>query len=472
MRLSLPAALLAGCTAALLLQPAATATPSPKPQRREFAGGGSTTTLPLPAGTGLAARGTRPFELLGLGWDGPADALAGAVVRVRTRNADTGRWSAWHRLEAGPGDSPDDPAHGATAPLWTGRSDGVAVEVRPGPAGVPAGLRLDLVDPGNGVAPTRVRTLPAEPPTGPSTDPPTAPPTDPPVNPPTAPTTGSPTGSPVNPPTDPTTGSPANPPTASPTDPPTGSPVNPSTDPTTGSPANPSTDPPTGSPTEPPANPPADVPTGPSTEPTPKGRAPRPAIVTRAGWGADESLRERDFVYTGPVREVFVHHTDTATDYACADAPRVIRAMYQYHVKTNGWRDIGYNFLVDRCGTVYEGRAGGVERPVQGAHTLGFNADSSGIAAIGTYVDGRPPQPLVDSLAALAAWKLGLEAQPADGRTKLTSSSGASRYPKGSVVEFDAVSGHRDAVATECPGNALYALLPALRTAAALLQTR
>ncbi|MGW7703386.1 N-acetylmuramoyl-L-alanine amidase [Kitasatospora sp. NPDC054768] len=464
MRLSLPAALLAGCTAALLLQPAATATPSPTPQRREFTGGGSTTTLPLPAGTGLAARGTRPFELLGLGWDGPADALAGAVVRVRTRDAATGRWSAWHRLEAGP----DHPAHGATAPLWTGRSDGVAVEVRPGPAGVPAGLRLDLVDPGNGAAPAGVRTLPAEPPTGPSTDPPTASPTDPP--------TASPTDPPANPPTDPPTGPPVNPPTASPTDPPTGPPANPPTDP----PANPPTDPPTGPPVNPPTDPttgsptesPADPPTGPSTEPGPKGQAPRPTIVTRAGWGADESLRERDFVYTGPVREVFVHHTDTATDYACADAPRVIRAIYQYHVKTNGWRDIGYNFLVDRCGTVYEGRAGGVERPVQGAHTLGFNADSSGIAALGTYVDGRPPQPLVDGLAALAAWKLGLEAQPADGRTKLTSSSGASRYPRGSVVEFDAVSGHRDAVATECPGNALYALLPALRTAAALLQTR
>ncbi|MGW7448722.1 N-acetylmuramoyl-L-alanine amidase [Kitasatospora sp. NPDC054795] len=478
MRLSLPAALLAGCTAALLLQPAATATPSPKPQRREFAGGGSTTTLPLPAGTGLAARGTRPFELLGLGWDGPADALAGAVVRVRTRDAATGRWSAWHRLEAGPGDSPDDPAHGATAPLWTGRSDGVAVEVRPGPAGVPAGLRLDLVDPGNGAAPARVGTLPAEPPTGPPTASPTDPTTGPPVNPPTASPTDPTTGPPVNPPTASPTDPPVNPPTASPTDPTTGPPVNPPTasptDPPTGSPANPSTDPTTGSPTEPPADPPT-VPStepGPSTEPTPKGQAPRPAIVTRAGWGADESLRERDFVYTGPVREVFVHHTDTATDYACADAPRVIRAMYQYHVKTNGWRDIGYNFLVDRCGTVYEGRAGGVERPVQGAHTLGFNADSSGIAAIGTYSDGQPPQPLVDGLAALAAWKLGLGAQPADGRTKLTSSSGASRYPRGSVVEFDAVSGHRDAVATECPGNALYALLPALRTAAALLQTR
>ncbi len=148
----------------------------------------------------------------------------------------------------------------------------------------------------------------------------------------------------------------------------------------------------------------------------------------------------------------------------------MIRAIHQYHVKTSGWRDIGYNFLVDRCGTVYEGRAGGVELPVHGAHTFGFNTDSSGIAAIGTFVDDQPPQPLLDGLAAVAAWKLGLTGRPADGRTKLTSSSDASRYPKGTVVDFDAISGHRDGFTTECPGGALYARLPALRTAAARLQ--
>ncbi|MFJ6623613.1 peptidoglycan recognition protein [Kitasatospora sp. NPDC091335] len=387
MRLSPPAALLVGCTAALLLHPAAAATSSPAPQRRDFPGGASTTSLALPAGSGLAPRGTRPFELLGLGWDGPADALAGAVVRVRTRDAATGRWGDWHRLETAAEDGPDRTPHGATAPLWTGRSDGVAVEVGPGPAGTPPGLRLDLVDPGHGAAGDAVRTLPAQPPVGP------------------------------------------------------------------------------------PAPPFGEPPTGPPAGPV-KGQAPRPAIVTRAGWGADESLRDQGFEYTGPVREVFVHHTATATDYACSDAPRVIRAIYQYHVKTSGWRDIGYNFLVDRCGTVYEGRAGGVELPVHGAHTLGFNTDSAGVAAIGTYVGDQPPRPLLAGLAAVAAWKLGLAARPADGRTRLTSGSDGSRYPEGTAVDFDAVSGHRDAFDTECPGKALYARLPELRAAAARLQTR
>ncbi|MEV7776387.1 peptidoglycan recognition protein [Kitasatospora sp. NPDC086791] len=370
MRLSLPATLLAGCTAALLLQPAAPAAADPSgPQRHDFAGGGSTTSLPLPAGHGLAPRGTRPFELLGVGWDGPSDALAGAEVRVRTRDADTGRWSDWRRLEADGEDGPDHAPHGATAPLWTGRSDGVAVDVRPGPAGPPPGLRLDLVDPGPGAAAPAVRALPAEPP-----------------------------------------------------------------------------------------------------GPADGHRARRPAIVTRAGWGADESLREPGSVYTGPVRVVFVHHTATATDYACSDAPRVIRSIHRYHVRTSGWRDIGYNFLVDRCGTVYEGRAGGVDRPVHGAHTLGFNTDSAGVAAIGTYVGDQPPQPLLDGLAAVAAWKLGLGGRAADGRTTLTSGTDAGRYPRGTAVDFDAVSGHRDAFATECPGNALYARLPALRAAAVRLR--
>ncbi|MQS12511.1 peptidoglycan recognition protein [Streptomyces kaniharaensis] len=377
---SLPAAILAGCTAALLLQPAATALPAsptdpagPTAQRRTSAGGGSVTSLPLRGGRGLAPRTTRPFELLGVGWDGPPDALTGGTVRVRTRDAATGRWGDWHVLETDTEDGPDGrtgAAHGATAPLWTGRSDGVAVEVRPGPAGQPRGLRLELVDPGAGAAPSSARTLPATP--------------------------ASPDG----------------------------------------------------------------------------GRqAPRPGIVTRAGWGADESLREQSFEYTGPVRAVFVHHTATATDYACADAPRVIRAMYQYHVQSNGWRDIGYNFLVDRCGTVYEGRAGGVDQPVHGAHTLGFNTDSAGVAAIGTYGGDAPPQPLLDGLAVVSAWKLGLAARPADGRTQLVSTSDGSRFPKGTVVDFDAISGHRDAFNTECPGTALYAQLPALRAVAARLQS-
>ena len=80
---------------------------------------------------------------------------------------------------------------------------------------------------------------------------------------------------------------------------------------------------------------------------------------------------------------VFVHHTDTPNGYAPGDVPAIIRSIYTYHVRSNGWNDIGYNFLVDAYGRVYEGRAGGIDRPVIGAHTEGFNTGSVGIAVIG-----------------------------------------------------------------------------------------
>ncbi|MFF7633761.1 peptidoglycan recognition protein [Kitasatospora sp. NPDC008050] len=200
--------------------------------------------------------------------------------------------------------------------------------------------------------------------------------------------------------------------------------------------------------------------------------APRPGIVTRSGWGADESLRESGYVYTGTVKVVFVHHTDTGNDYGCADSPSVIRSIYQYHVVTNGWRDIGYNFLVDRCGTIYEGRAGGVARSVLGAHTLGFNTDSSGVAALGTYTSDSPPQAQVDGITKIAAWKLGLGSRDAAGTATLTSASDGSRYPQGTSHTFYAISGHRDAFATDCPGDTLYARLGDIRSRAAHLQGR
>src|SRR5690606_8313 len=111
---------------------------------------------------------------------------------------------------------------------------------------------------------------------------------------------------------------------------------------------------------------------------------PRPAITTRRGWGADERLREKNFAYTKKVKAAFVHHTASGNNYTCSQAPSLIRGFYRYHVVSLGWRDIGYNFLIDKCGRIYEGRAGGVAKAVLGAHTLGFNSNSMGIAVIGS----------------------------------------------------------------------------------------
>jgi uncharacterized protein with LGFP repeats len=199
--------------------------------------------------------------------------------------------------------------------------------------------------------------------------------------------------------------------------------------------------------------------------------APRPRIVTRSGWGADETLREAGFVYTSTVKAAFVHHTATGNDYTCSQAPSVIRGIYRYHVVSNGWRDIGYNFLVDRCGTIYEGRAGGVDKPVLGAHTLGFNSDSMGVAVIGTFDTSAPSAEVLDGVAALSAWKLGLYGVDPRGRTYLES-AGGNLYPKGVKARLNVISGHRDGYATDCPGAQLYGKLGTVRSTAGRLQGR
>uniref|UniRef100_UPI0015F088BB peptidoglycan recognition protein family protein n=1 Tax=Streptomyces sp. WELS2 TaxID=2749435 RepID=UPI0015F088BB len=198
---------------------------------------------------------------------------------------------------------------------------------------------------------------------------------------------------------------------------------------------------------------------------------PRPKIVTRRGWGADESLREHGFVYTKRIKAAFAHHTASGNKYTCAQAPSVIRGIYRYHVESMGWRDIGYNFLVDKCGTLYEGRAGGVARAVLGAHTLGFNTDSMGVAVIGSYGTTQPPGAAVTAVARLAAWKLGLHGADPRAKTYLTS-GGGNLYPKGKKVRLNVVSGHRDGYATECPGKRLYAKLGTVRAGAARYQGR
>jgi uncharacterized protein with LGFP repeats len=173
------------------------------------------------------------------------------------------------------------------------------------------------------------------------------------------------------------------------------------------------------------------------------------------------------------VRAVVLHHTDTGNAYDCSQVPGMIRNLYTGHVKDRGWGDIAYNFLVDKCGTIYAGRAGGTDWPVVGAHTVGFNHDTMGIAAIGTFTAGTTvPQAMIDAIAKLSAWELGLTSTDPRGHTRLTSTSDASRYRKGRSVVFNTISGHRDTVFTDCPGPALYKLLPAIRAQAARLQGR
>jgi len=194
----------------------------------------------------------------------------------------------------------------------------------------------------------------------------------------------------------------------------------------------------------------------------------KPAIITRAQWGADESIRRGTPDYTSTVKVGFVHHTASSNAYTAAQAAAMVRGIYAYHVKSNGWSDIGYNFLVDRYGRAYEGRAGGIDRYVLGAHTGGFNVDSFGVSLLGDFSTVPPSAATMATVSKILAWKLGSAYRDPRGKAVLTSAGGGtSKYRAGTKVTFDVVSGHRDAGNTSCPGATTYARLPALRTAVA-----
>ncbi|MGX4691811.1 peptidoglycan recognition protein family protein [Streptomyces sp. JNUCC 63] len=440
------------CTAALILTlapglPVAAATARPTSATGPSAVPGSTQSLPLlplirdrargaAVEQGLRRTDVHHFSLVGVVWDDPDTELHGSV-RIRTRSTATGTWSHWQDVDTHNADHGADPGtaertsglvHGATAPLWVGESDGVDVRVRVDtgdrdggaaapPITLPSGLRLELVDPGD-----------EPPPQDPRAD-------------------ASHTGEPSE---EATAASAANARLA-----PLGATEIPALD---------------REDTE------RELLALHGDELTERRRAqpyigPRPRIVTRRGWGADESLRGRGFVYTKKVKAAFVHHTSSGNNYGCAQAPSVIRSIYRYHVKSVGWRDIGYNFLVDKCGNIYEGRAGGVAKAVLGAHTLGFNTNSVGIAVIGSYGRSKPSSAAVTAVARLAAWKLGLYGMNPRGKTYLTS-GGGNLYQKGKSVRLNVISGHRDGFSTDCPGRQLYGKLGTARSSAARYQGR
>ncbi|MFD7242574.1 peptidoglycan recognition protein family protein [Streptomyces massasporeus] len=447
-------------------------TPATTPSDRRAAeppAAGSTQSLPLEPLTrdratpsapateqGLPRRAVRHFSLVGVVWDDPDAELHGRV-QVRTRTAGTGTWSGWqdvethnadHAADLGTPERASGRLRGATAPLWVGDSDGVELRVRsesddsaadatghasgtrnlPAAPPLPSGLRLELVDPGedDGASsgdeeePRAAGGANAE--TSALTE-----------------TSAAAEASAVN----------------------------------------------------------ADLAPLGATEIAALNRTeseqeylalnpgalperqlqakpyvgPRPGIVTRRGWGANEGLRESGFRYTKKVKAAFVHHTASGNNYRCSQVPSLIRSIYRYHVKSMGWRDIGYNFLIDKCGKIYEGRAGGVAKPVLGAHTLGFNSNSMGIAVLGSYGATKPSKSAVKAVARLTAWKLGLYRVNPKGKTTLKS-AGSNLHRKGKKVRLNVISGHRDGFKTECPGRKLYGKLGSARSKAAHYQGR
>jgi N-acetylmuramoyl-L-alanine amidase/S-layer homology domain len=192
----------------------------------------------------------------------------------------------------------------------------------------------------------------------------------------------------------------------------------------------------------------------------------QPPIVTRAGWGADESLRSGTPAYAGRARYAVLHHTAGTNDYTATESPGVVRGIYAYHTRSRGWSDIGYNFLVDRFGTIYEGRRGGLDRAVIGAHALGFNTGGIGVSMMGNHDTAAVSKATRGAVIRLLAWKLALHGIDPGGKVSITSTcTGACKHPKGTAIRLPTLFGHRDIGYTSCPGANGYAALPGLRTA-------
>ena len=196
-------------------------------------------------------------------------------------------------------------------------------------------------------------------------------------------------------------------------------------------------------------------------------KAGSPLIITRAGWGADEKIRRRKKpAYADTVRFAVVHHTVGTNSYSRAQSASIVRGIERYHVLANGWDDIGYNFLIDKYGQIFEGRWGGVDRNVVGAHAQGFNQGSVGVALMGTYDSTSITPAARAALIRLLAWRLDV-AHVDPLSTFSWRSTGNPKYPAGRMVTLRTISGHRDTGYTSCPGSALYAELPSIARAVA-----
>ncbi|MFH8607803.1 FG-GAP-like repeat-containing protein [Streptomyces sp. NPDC018029] len=348
----------------------------------------------------LPRTSTEQFSLLGVSWSGAAKEPAG-TAQVRTRAIGSGAWSGWRSLdlEPHPPQRSKAGARVASDPLWVGPSDGVEARVVAADGSSSAGLPKGL----------EVNLV------------------DPGVTPKEA----------RNPSLD---GGTAAKGTA-----------------TAMTPVAFAADADTRAPDAGPTPPPSTV--------------TRPPVISRSAWGADESAVTDPPEYIDKVKAVFVHHTAGTNDYSCAQSASLVRGLMTYQVETEGQNDLGYNFLVDKCGQIFEGRGGGIDVPVRGAHTAGFDGDSTGIAVLGDFegdpatgrAAGRPTRAALESVARVAAWKLGQYAGDPAGKVTLTASEDTGVWKKDERASLNTISGHRDGATTAYPGKNLYAKLGEIR---------
>ncbi len=191
----------------------------------------------------------------------------------------------------------------------------------------------------------------------------------------------------------------------------------------------------------------------------------QPPIIARGAWGQGQAHPVHIPDY-GSIKLAFVHHTVNPNGYSAAAVPALLRGIFDYHVQVRGFWDIAYNFLIDAYGRVWEGRAGGIDMPVIGAQAGAYNAESTGVAMLGDFMSATPSPAAMNALERLLAWKLSLHGLPSTGRVTVVvdpADAYYTRFAPGAHVSLPRVSGHREGDLTDCPGDALYAHLPAVR---------
>lgn len=187
-----------------------------------------------------------------------------------------------------------------------------------------------------------------------------------------------------------------------------------------------------------------------------------PKVITRAQWGAGASSRP---TYTEPVTAATVHHTAGSNNYSQAEAPGIVRGIWRYHAKDLGWGDMGYNALVDKYGNIYEGRAGGLDRAVQGAHVGGFNQNTWGVSVLGNYQTASPTPASINALAEIIGWKAAVAGFDPTGSSYQRSefTFRGTKYPQGQGAMFPNINAHRDFHYNDCPGDNLYSRMGEIR---------
>src|SRR5215510_6935407 len=179
---------------------------------------------------------------------------------------------------------------------------------------------------------------------------------------------------------------------------------------------------------------------------------PKPPVVTRTEWGCpDGQITAHGSLRYTTVTHLIVHHTAMGVEAPSSDWPALARSIWNFHVFERGWADIGYNYLIDPNGVIYEGRSGGDN--VVGAHFSGVNAGTMAVALLGDFTNAAPTTEALNSLKEILAWKCDQRGLDPTGRSPHAASQ----------LDLNTISGHRDGPGeTECPGAALYPLLPAI----------